>query len=104
MPLRDHFRPPLDHKHSWDELHGGWPMVIVQHLFGKLPPGYVAAPGVHLGNTFEIDVSAYEEDDRPPVAAATGTTAPAPWSPPGPDPHSRSRVAGPGRVRGAGVR
>jgi hypothetical protein len=25
MPLRDHFRPPLDDVHSWDELHGGWP-------------------------------------------------------------------------------
>ena len=26
MPLRDHFRPPLADKRSWDELHGGWPM------------------------------------------------------------------------------
>jgi hypothetical protein len=32
MPLRDHFRPPLDDVHSWDELHGGWPMMIVQKL------------------------------------------------------------------------
>ncbi len=22
MPLRDHFRPPVDNEHSWDELHG----------------------------------------------------------------------------------
>ncbi|MBW3543052.1 MAG: hypothetical protein KY476_22565 [Planctomycetes bacterium] len=28
MPLRDHFRSPLDDVHSWDELHGGWPMMI----------------------------------------------------------------------------
>ena len=62
MPLLDHFHPPLDLKHSWDELHGGWPMVIVQHLYGLLPDGYVAAPGVHLGTAFEIDVSAYEAD------------------------------------------
>jgi hypothetical protein len=67
MPLRDHFRPPLDHKHSWDELHGGWPMTIVQRLFPVLPEGYVAAPGVHLGTAFEIDVSAYE-DDKPSSA------------------------------------
>ena len=30
MPLRDHFRPPVEQRHSWDELHGGWPMIIVQ--------------------------------------------------------------------------
>jgi hypothetical protein len=64
MPLRDHFRSPVNDRHAWDELHGGWPMMIVQHLFPILPPGYMAAPGVHLGRAFEIDVSAYE-DDRP---------------------------------------
>jgi hypothetical protein len=32
MPLRDHFRPPVEERHSWDELHGGWPMIIVQTL------------------------------------------------------------------------
>jgi len=48
MPLRDHFRPPIENKHSWDELHGMWPAVIVQHLFPVLPEGYVAAPRVHL--------------------------------------------------------
>ena len=60
MPLRDHFRPPVEEQHSWDELHGMWPAVIVQHLFPILPEGYVAAPRVHLGSAFEIDVSAYE--------------------------------------------
>lgn len=35
MPLRDHFRPPVENRHSWDELHGGWPMVIVQQLFTR---------------------------------------------------------------------
>lgn len=48
MPLRDHFRPPLDDVHSWDELHGGWPMTIVQELTKILPDRYFAAPGVHL--------------------------------------------------------
>ena len=37
MPLRDHFRSPLDDVHSWDELHGGWPMMIVQELIEILP-------------------------------------------------------------------
>ncbi len=63
MPLRDHFRPPVESKHSWDELHGGWPMMIVQKLFPLLPEGFVAAPSVHLGAAFEIDVSAYEQDE-----------------------------------------
>ena len=62
MPLRDHFRPPVDNEHSWDELHGMWPAVIVQQLFPKLPEGYIAAPRVHLGTAFEIDVSTFESD------------------------------------------
>ena len=24
MPLCDHFRPPVEKRHSWDELHGMW--------------------------------------------------------------------------------
>ena len=63
MPLRDHFRPPVENKHSWDELHGMWPAVIVQQLFPILPEGYVAAPRVHLGTAFEIDVSTYQRDE-----------------------------------------
>lgn len=48
MPLRDHFRPPLDDVHAWDEVHGMWPAVIVQHLIKILPEPYFAAPQVHL--------------------------------------------------------
>ena len=59
MPLRDHFRSPIDDVHSWDELHGMWPAVIVQHLAKVLPEPYFAAPGVHLGNLYEVDVSTY---------------------------------------------
>jgi hypothetical protein len=66
MPLRDHFRPPLDDAHSWEELHGQWPAVIVQHLRKKLPPGYEAAPRLHSGSQVEIDVAAYEKDEPPP--------------------------------------
>jgi hypothetical protein len=73
MPLRDHFRPPVENRHSWDELHGGWPMVIVQSLFQQLPEGFVAVPNVHLGNAFAIDVSAYEQldSDSPEVSAGS---------------------------------
>ena len=71
MPLRDHFRSPLDDKRSWDELHGGWPMVIVQHLIRVLPPRYFAAPGVHLGTIFEVDVATFDNKDNLPVEEIT---------------------------------
>jgi hypothetical protein len=60
MPLRDHFRPPLSDLAGWEELHGGWPMVIVQHLGRVLPARYVAAPRVHLGSQVEVDVAALD--------------------------------------------
>lgn len=65
MPLRDHFRPPVSKRASWEAFHGGWPMVIVQQLRTTLPPGFTAGPRVHLGTFCEIDVSAYETDDAP---------------------------------------
>ena len=58
-----------------------WPTVIVQKLFPHLPDGFVAAPGVHLGTAFEIDVSAYEQDE-PVAAPMPGASAAAwPWRP-----------------------
>ncbi len=62
MPLRDHFHGPDSKKQSWDAVHGGWPMMIVQDLYKLLPAGFVAAPGVHLGAMFEIDVSTFEDE------------------------------------------
>lgn len=86
MPLRDHFRPPLDDVHSWDELHGGWPMMIVQELTELLPEPYFAAPGVHLGTLYEVDIGTY----RRPLAEAKdldlteGGAAVAAYAPPKP--------------------
>jgi hypothetical protein len=65
MPLRDHFRSPLDDVHSWDELHGGWPMMIVQALTKILPEPYFAAPGVHLGTLYEVDIGTYRRAVEP---------------------------------------
>lgn len=62
MPLRDHFRPPLDNKRSWDEIHGQWPAMMVLLLNRKLPRRYIAAPQVHLGPYAEIDVSTFEKE------------------------------------------
>jgi hypothetical protein len=88
MPLRDHFRPPLDHVRSWEELHGGWPMMIVAALSRKLPPRYVAGPRVHLGAYYEIDVASYEEEESIPHASEAGAdqggVATAVWAPPRP--------------------
>src|SRR5215469_5478268 len=60
MPLRDHFRPPVSKKSSWEGFHGMWPASIVRQLRKQLPPGYVAEPRVHLGTLMEIDVGALE--------------------------------------------
>jgi hypothetical protein len=75
MPLRDHFRPPLDDIASWEGLYGAWPAMIVMALNRKLPPRYVAAPRVHLGPFMEIDVSAHDKDQRAGFSA-TATTGP----------------------------
>jgi hypothetical protein len=66
MPLRDHFRSPVNDTHSWDEVHGQWPGEIVRHLTTILPPGFRAAPKVHLGSAFEVDVRTYDLDSREP--------------------------------------
>jgi hypothetical protein len=88
MPLRDHFRPPLDDSRSWDELYGAWPTVIVMELNRNPPPRFVAAPRVHLGPDAEIDVTAYETATSDPSAARTGGAnggvATAVWAPPRP--------------------
>jgi hypothetical protein len=88
MPLRDHFRPPLDDETSWDGLHGGWPMMIVASLSRKLPPRYVAAPRVHPGGYVEIDVATYEKDEPasfvPEAGTDKGSVATAVWAPPRP--------------------
>ncbi|HYV39999.1 MAG TPA: DUF4058 family protein [Gemmataceae bacterium] len=86
MPLRDHFRPPLDDETQWEGFHGGWPMMIVASLTRKLPPRYVAAPRVHLGTSVEIDVAAYEKDSTPTINGNNGNggIATAVWAPPKP--------------------
>jgi len=73
MPLRDHFRSPVNDTHSWDEVHGQWPGEMVRDLTTILPAGFRAAPNVHLGSPFEVDVSTYDLDSRnPDTNADTG--------------------------------
>src|ERR1700722_11052368 len=72
MPLRDHFRPPVSKRASWEGFHATWPTCIVQQLRKLLPPGFVAEPRVHLGTLMEIDVGALESDDAPRAQASVG--------------------------------
>ena len=85
MPLRDHFRPPLDNLTSWDGFHGGWPMMIVLALQRRLPRRYVAIPHVHTGAVIAVDVAAFEQDELPFPAYGPanddGGLATATWSP-----------------------
>ena len=84
MPLRDHFGPPLDDHRPWEGFHGQWPAMIVQGLNAKLPPEYFAAPRVHLGSAFEIDVATFEGgwgESFAPTKEFAGDVAVAAWSP-----------------------
>jgi hypothetical protein len=87
MPLRDHFRPPLDLQTSWEGFHGQWPAVIVQQLRKQLPAGYVAEPRVHSGSRVEIDIAAFENDTVPAFSRQpeeNGGVATAVWAPASP--------------------
>jgi hypothetical protein len=91
MPLRDHFRPPVSKRSSWEGFHGGWPMRIVEELAPHLPERYVAEPRVHLGSFYEIDICAFEQyGDRERIGSSARqsngdvATATAAYAPPEP--------------------
>jgi hypothetical protein len=71
MPLRDHFRPPVSKRSSWEGFHSGWPMRIVEELAPRLPDGFVAEPRVHLGNYYEIDVCTFEQYEETELVAGS---------------------------------
>ncbi|MGO9468126.1 MAG: DUF4058 domain-containing protein, partial [Isosphaeraceae bacterium] len=78
MPLRDHFRPPVSKRSSWEGFHGGWPMRIVEELAPHLPDGFVAEPRVHLGPeqyAYEVLIFDLERDRR--LVAAVEIVSPA---------------------------
>ncbi len=64
MPLREHFTPPP--RTTWQSFHGLWPTMIVQKLFGQLPPRYRLAPNYQLGRSYEIDIGAFDTDPLAP--------------------------------------
>jgi hypothetical protein len=65
MPLRDHFRPPLDDLRHWEGFHATWPVMIVAQLRRKLPRRYFAEPWVRPEpNAAEDMVIVHEEDEE----------------------------------------
>jgi hypothetical protein len=88
MPLRDHFRPPLDDLRHWEGFHATWPVMIVALLRGKLPRRYFAEPRIHSGRSAEIDVVTFEDEREgalgPGGGSDNGGVATAVWAPPRP--------------------
>jgi hypothetical protein len=88
MPLRDHFRPPLDDVAPWEGFHGQWPAMLVLALSRKLPRRFAAQPRVHFGTSVEIDVATFEtqELDVPAWSGSEGNggVATVVWAPPRP--------------------
>lgn len=61
MPLRDHFHRPNGRPSNWDEVHGNWPTVSIQHLRRTLPAGYRVTTRIHIGGR-ELDVAMFDTD------------------------------------------
>jgi hypothetical protein len=55
MPLRDHFRPPLFPRRSWEDFHAGWTVMLRTDLNRHLPTGFFAEAQTHLGPIVEMD-------------------------------------------------
>lgn len=86
MPLRDHFRSPLDDRRHWEGFHGQWPAMMVLSLLGKLPSRYFAEPRVHPGGSAELDVATFQEEERSALGngadnGVEGGVATAVWAP-----------------------
>ncbi len=86
MPLRDHFRAPLDNLRHWESFHACWPTMIVASLRSKLPKGFFAEIQAHSGRSTEIDVATFEDESETTLAVGQGNggIATAVWAPPRP--------------------
>lgn len=79
MPLRDHFRPPVTNRASWEELHGLWPGIIAVRLNSLLPPDYRSGVKIHLGSVVEVDVAAFELQNSEPSDSSEPSDAALAW-------------------------
>jgi hypothetical protein len=76
VPLRDHFRAPLEDLTSWEGFHGQWPAMIVLALARQLPRRYVAAPRVQT-SVGEYEVRVYDNERGRRLVAAVEIVSPA---------------------------
>src|SRR4051812_6210480 len=84
MPLRDHFRPPLDNLTAWEGFLAGWPAVIVQTLSRRLPQRYAAAPRVQPEGSLKIELPTHDsegKDSALPGDGHKGEEQPGIWLP-----------------------
>lgn len=79
MPLRDHFRPPMSNRASWEEVHGMWPSIIALRLNDLLPPEYRSGVKIHLGSLVEVDAGAFESENASTVEGDINTDAALAW-------------------------
>jgi hypothetical protein len=89
MPLRDHFRPPLESLLPWEGFHATWPVMIVARLRRQLPRRYLVLPRIHSRSSVEIDVATFHDEGATAGAANhgngnSGGVATAIWAPPRP--------------------
>lgn len=74
MPLRDHFRPPVDEDLPWSTLYAGWASNLVEDLNeNRLPDGFIAAERTYAGRIPEIDIAAWEKHSVPGPTGGNGT-------------------------------
>jgi hypothetical protein len=66
MPLRDHFRPPLDDLRDREGFHAAWAVIIV----ALLPRRSFAEPRVHSGSSAETDEATAATEEAVAGAAA----------------------------------
>ena len=70
MGLLDHFHPPLFPVRRWESLHSYWASELGGWLNANvLPSNYFADVQLHVGSRFEVDIGAFEWDDRDALLA-----------------------------------
>jgi hypothetical protein len=75
MPLRDHFRPPLDEQRHWEGFHATWPVMMVAQLRRKNSRAFFAEPRTN-SSTGIYEVLVYDEKRRCRLVAAVEIVSP----------------------------
>jgi hypothetical protein len=90
MPIRDHFRAPIEYRLPWESLRSSWISEIAGRLNDLLPANFLALDRMRIDGGLEIDIGAAETGGAghsPGVNGADGggvavAAAPAVYNPP----------------------